>query len=101
MDPSSAPSRNLPSATKVNLQNSPRSVQAKKSFSMEELTKQLELSRKRLQSADKRLNSLVGGGSSITVVRESISDSSFDGSIDEVVTGDGSIEVSHRRFADI
>ncbi|KAL3912266.1 MAG: hypothetical protein SGILL_006951 [Bacillariaceae sp.] len=82
--------------------NSPRSTTcSSKSFSMEELTRQLELSRKRLQTADKRLNGLVGAGSLSTIVRESISDSSFDGSIDEVVTEDGSIEVSHRRFADV
>ncbi|KAL3914098.1 MAG: hypothetical protein SGILL_006235 [Bacillariaceae sp.] len=100
----SAPSADAKDVTKVPLvqrSKSPRSVQAKKSFSMEELTKQLELSRKRLQTADKRLNGLVGAGSSITVVRESISDSSFDGSIDEVVTEEESIEVSHRRFADV
>jgi len=72
-------------------------------LSLEELTRQLEASRKRLQTADERLNGLVHNeGSLLTIVRRNLDDSTVDGSIDEVVdTADGSIEVNHRRFADI
>jgi hypothetical protein len=71
-------------------------------LSLEELTRQLEASRKRLQTADQRLNGLVSDGSLLTIVRKNPADATFDGSIDEVVdTEDGNIEVNHRRFADV
>jgi hypothetical protein len=74
-------------------------------LSMEELTKQLEASRKRLESADLKLTGLVNDGSLLTIVRQNPYDTSLDGSIDEVVETDGpdgnGIEVSHRRFADV
>jgi hypothetical protein len=73
-----------------------------KNISLKELTRQLDASRKRLETADQRLNVLVSDGSLLTIVRESPMESSFDGSIDEVVnTADGNIEVNHRRFADV
>jgi hypothetical protein len=73
-----------------------------KDLSLEELSRQLEASRQRLETADQRLNCLVSNGSLLTIVRKSPLDSSFDGSIDEVVdTADGNIEVNHRRFADV
>ncbi|KAG7362907.1 hypothetical protein IV203_026267 [Nitzschia inconspicua] len=71
-------------------------------ISLEELTRQLEASRKRLETADQRLNGLVSEGSLTTIVRTNPTDDSFDGSIDELVNNaDGSIEVNHRRFADV
>jgi chromosome segregation ATPase len=77
-------------------------ARSSKHLSLGQLTRELAASKKRLQTADRRLNGLVNEGLLHTVLRRNPVDSTFDGSIDELVEeNDGCIEVNHRRFADV
>ena len=71
-----------------------------KKSSLNELMNQLEVSKKRLETADERLNVLVNEGALLSVVR-SPDDSRHNVSIEVVDSIDGNIEVNHHRFVGI
>jgi hypothetical protein len=60
---------------------------------------QLEVSKKRLETADERLTGLVNEGALLSVVR-SPDDSRHNVSIEVVDSLDGNIEVNHHHFVD-
>jgi hypothetical protein len=71
-----------------------------KKSSLNELMIQLEVSKKRLETADERLNGLVNEGALLSVVR-SPDDSRHNVSIEVMDSLDGNIEVNHHRFVDM
>ncbi|MGK3735317.1 MAG: hypothetical protein ACI8RD_002893 [Bacillariaceae sp.] len=70
-----------------------------KKSSLNELMNQLEVSKKRLETADERLTGLVNEGALLSVVR-SPDDSRHNVSIEVVDSLDGNIEVNHHHFVD-